>query len=428
MKYTIKEASGFSFATITDSASKTLIAYISADIHDEQTPRSRATELIYTDALISGAGTYSREAFLDAVSSLGATVSASVSDGIFTLFLRADGATSKKLFSLFGTMMSEPHFNKIELKRIKQTVTNLINENKENTTAIAHEQLRNTIYGSQDRRYTFDDESLIKGVASVSEKDLRALHKKICATTWTCSLASAPENATLFEKSITSLKKRSSKGVSLAGIHQQKPPNPMMTLHNVPGKQNIDFSIGAPVPITLHHPDYVPLQFVLTVLGGQSLSSRLMSTVREKEGLTYGIYSRAETFWTEEQGYWRVTSFFSPEKSIQGLTSTFREIKKLYKDGISKEELSSYKIIYNTKQTLLSDGTQRQLNDLHGYHLQRFSLQEIAQHKNRIHTLTLDEVNTIIRHYLNPTNLTVSGAGPIAGVKKELLAFMKTMQ
>lgn len=428
MKYNITSADGFSFATITDSHTKTVVAYISVDIHEEQTMQSRAVETLYTDALISGAGKYNRAGFLDAINSLGASLSAGISDGVLTMFVRADGAVFKKVLALVEVMLLEPHFNKDELKRIKQTVTNAIKENKENTKAIAHEQLRNAFYGQQDRRYTCDDDALIAAIKNVTPRELQSLHKKICSLTWTCSLSASPLNAEAARKSIQKIKKLSPKHRDPLGIHQQKPPRPELTLKDVPSKQNIDFSIGAPVPITLHHPDFIPLLFGIAVLGKWGgFTGRLMSTVREQEGLTYGIYAKTESFTGEEQGYWRIMSFFAPDKALQGLTSTFREIKKLYDGGITEAELTLFKQILITGQVLQNDSLSSMLNDLHSYHMQRFTLQEIKEHKNRIHSLTRTQVNDAIKLYLNPANLTVSGAGPVAGVKKDLQAFIKTV-
>src|SRR5690606_23829913 len=45
--------------------------------------------------------------------------------------------------------------------------------------------------------------------------------------------------------------------------------------------------------IQRRHPDYIPVHFVNTLLGG-FFGSRLMQNIREKEGLTYNIYSDLE--------------------------------------------------------------------------------------------------------------------------------------
>ena len=45
MKYSISDTSGVSFATVTSSKLKTFVAYISVDIHEEQTARLRAVRV-----------------------------------------------------------------------------------------------------------------------------------------------------------------------------------------------------------------------------------------------------------------------------------------------------------------------------------------------------------------------------------------------
>ncbi|MEY2665078.1 MAG: hypothetical protein RLZZ480_183 [Candidatus Parcubacteria bacterium] len=428
MKYSISENTGYTLATIEQPTSKTVVAYISADLHDERTAKSRAIELLYTDSLLSGAGKYSREQFLDAINSLGATVSASISDGVLTIFIRSKADVFSKILKLVETMLKEPHFSATEQKRIKQTVINAIKESKEDSRAIAHEQLRNAFYGIHDRRYTHDEDTIIKTIATVTPKDLQKLHKHALGLRWTCSIAGNKTSIATFQKTLSTTNKVTKSGPSEFGIHQQKPPQPGHVVKDIPSRQNIDFSIGAPIPITLHHPDFLPLMFGLTVLakwGG--FSGRLMSTVREEEGLTYMIYGRTESFMNEEQGYWRIVTFFSPKDAVKGLTSTFREIKKIHNDGITKEELTKFKQILHTSHVLKNDSTQSLLGELHAYHLQKFSLAEIEEHKKRLLSVTIEEVNAVLKRYLDVKTLTISAAGPLQTVKKDLQAFVKTV-
>ncbi len=428
MKYSISENTGHTLATIEQPKSKTVVAYISVDLHKERTAKNRAAELLYTDALLSGAGKYSREQFLDAVNSLGGTISVSISDSVLTIFIRSKADVFSKVLTLVETMLKAPHFSPVEQKRIKLTVVNAIKESKEDSRAIAHEQLRNAFYGLHDRRYTHDEDTLIKTIGITTPKELQKLHAHVQNLQWTCSIAGDKEAIASFNKTIRAANKLTKREIGEFGIHQQKPPQPSLVLKDIPSRQNIDFSIGAPIPITLHHPDFLPLMFGITVLGKWGgFAGRLMSTVREAEGLTYGIYAKTESFMNEEQGYWRIMTFFSPKDSVKGLTSTFREIKKIHEHGITKDELAKFKQILHTAQVLKNDSTASLLGELHSYHLQKFSLEEIEEHKKRLLLVTLEEVNAALKHYLDPTTLTVSGAGPVQTVKKELQSFMKTV-
>lgn len=426
MKTQLTHTEQYSLATLTRSQLPIFVCYLSADIHHERSARRRAAELVYTEALLTGAGTYDRAAFLDALNTLGASITATISDGIFTLQLRGRAVVVPKLLALTELMMRDPLFSTREIARIKQNLINVIKEQKENSAAIAHEHLRNSLYGEEDRRYVYPEDALIAAATAVTAKDLRALHSTIQKSYATVSTAGNSSTLGLLEKTIITLTKKAAI-TEISGHHQQKPPQQHLTLSSVPSRQNIDFSIGMPVPITLLHPDYIPLSFAVRVLGGAGFASRLMNTVRERDGLTYDISSRLETFQSEEQGYFRIGTYFAPDKAVEGLTATFTELERLYKDGIEDAEMQRHKIIYQTKLALLSDGTARQLNDLHVFHLQKFNLRDITEFKKRASTISLQEVNEAIVRYLNPSSLTISGAGPIAGVKKSLEGFLPTV-
>ncbi len=426
MKYNLTKAAGYSLATYVHG-DNTVMAYISVDIHREQTAVHRATELLYAEALLSGAGKYNRAEFLDALNLLGAHINVSISDGVCTLHIRSSAAAYKKALALVETILREPTFNKTELARIKITVINEIKEGKEDSKAIAKEGLRNSFYGAQDRRYSHTEDTLIQAIALVSTQHLKKLHADLLSTTWICTQGSSKENIALFENVVKKCN-RAKPTTKPLGAHNQTPPTPGLTLKNIPSRQNIDFSIGAPLPINMHHPDFAPLVFGLTILGKLGgFTGRLMSTVREAEGLTYGIYAGPETFYREEQGYWRIMTFFSPQQAVQGLTSTVREVTKMYDEGITKEELVKFKRILKTGQVLKNDSSVGLLSELHAYHMQNFSLVEMEEYKQKIFNVTLKEVNDAIKIYLNPRTLTISAAGPVEKIRKELLDFTKKL-
>jgi len=175
--------------------------------------------------------------------------------------------------------------------------------------------------------------------------------------------------------------------------------------------------------MTLHHPDYLPFVFGLSVLGKWGgFTGRLMSTVREKEGLTYGIYAKTESVEGTEQGHYHIMTFFAPEKSVQGLTSTLREIRKIHKNGITQAEYERFQTILKTQQTLLADSLTQSIHTFHGYLMADFSIDEMHAYQNRLLTVTKKEINTALKTYLNPDKLLISGVGPVQKVKKDILA------
>lgn len=428
MKYNINRNDRYSIATIIQKVSPIVTAYITVDLHAEQTTKDQTVQLMYGDALLSGAGKYDRSEFLGAVNLLGAGINISISDSYLNIKLTSTLSAFNKLLSLTEIMLTKPAFENKELVRIKKTTTNELHAAKEKSKGIASQGLRNTLYEKGDRRSSAQIDELIASVDTVTGKDLKKLHNKALGRSWTCSATGEASALSALEKMLTRIKTISEVSEEAIGIHKQNNPKKVAILKSIPSRQNIDLYIGAPLPITLHHPDYIPLSFAISVLGKWGgFTGRLMSTVRELEGLTYGIYARTDGFTGTEQGYWYITTFFAPDKTIQGLKSTYREILKLYRSGITKAELETFKTIALTQQTLLQDSPGSLLADLHAYHCQKFTLQEIKEHKARINTLTLNEVNEAIKTYLNPNTLTVSGAGPVNVVKNDVYKFIKSV-
>lgn len=428
MKYNINQEVGYSFASVTEKKSEIAIALLTVDIHKQRTAADQALQLLYPDALMSGAGSLDRAAFLHAVNLLGASINISTGDGLLTIAVKATAATFPKVLKLLHTMLAEPTFPTKELARIKAININELHEAREDSRSIAQDEFVNCLYDKHDRRYTYSFDETEVALRESTVNQLHKMHTLVMSAPWTCSVAGDQQVVEAFNKTVRSLKKNMRPTEDAPSHHFQQAPKQLLRLNSVPGRQNIDFSIGGPVPITLHHPDYVPLVFGLSVLGKYGgFTGRLMSTVREEEGLTYGIYAKAESFAASEQGYWRIMTFFAPEKSLQGLTSTFREIKKIYESGITEAELKKFKAIIHTGQVLLQDSSAGILGDLHAYHQQGFSLAEITEHKAKIETLTRREVNEALKKYLDPTKLVISGAGPISAVKKDLQEFNKTI-
>lgn len=267
---------------------------------------------------------------------------------------------------------------------------------------------------------------MIESVNAVKVTDLQKLHQLSVSQNWTISIAGDTKSIKSFAAAINILKADLSPAISLNGLHQPKPALAKVIFKDIPSKSNLDINIGLPLPISLHHKDYLALSFTIMVLakwGG--FSGRLMSTVREKEGLTYMIYGRLEGFVGEEQGYLRIVTFFAPDKAVQGIKSTLREIETLYRKGISNTEFQKFKTIFETQQTLLNDSVYKLLNDLHAFHCQGFSLEEMQEFKDKIKNLSLSEVNAAIKDYLNPNSFSISCAGPITKVKKDIEKIIK---
>jgi predicted Zn-dependent peptidase len=91
---------------------------------------------------------------------------------------------------------------------------------------------------------------------------------------------------------------------------------------------------------THQHEDWINMYVLNTVLGG-FFGSRLMTNIREEKGLTYGIYSRMQSF--QLDGLFMIRADINKELIQQAVNEIYKEIELLQKELVSQEELELVK-------------------------------------------------------------------------------------
>ncbi|MFA6261286.1 MAG: pitrilysin family protein [Bacteroidia bacterium] len=91
------------------------------------------------------------------------------------------------------------------------------------------------------------------------------------------------------------------------------------------------------------HSDYRKLQVMSLILGGY-FGSRLMSSIREEQGLTYGIHSAVES--NLEAGAFYIETDMNNELAANGIEAIFAEIQKLIETPVEADELNTAKNYY----------------------------------------------------------------------------------
>lgn len=393
----------------------------------EKSAQNDALYMIYCQALLAGCGTYTRESFLDAVNLLGASIHTDINNGILTFTASSLDTNHTKLLGLFKTMLSKPTFSAKELKRIKELLKNELIQETEDAKGRSIDELINTIYAPNDRRHTFASHALSQALESVTTASLKKLHIQTLNKQWIYTIAANPEIAKKTQQMLLSVQKTFAQNEN----DVQKYSNTILSkkavvLTSIPSKQNIEINIGAVLPLFTDDTAYPAFIFGLHVLGKWGgFAGRLMSTVREKEGLTYGIYARLETATKEEYGYWRIMTFFSSEKVVQGLASTLREIRLIRTKGITQYEFERFKNILKTEQILIGDSILKRARDMHAFQLRGYSYHQMNAFKQKLTQVTRLDVNKALALYLHEDNVVISAAGPVTKMEKKLLAFEK---
>jgi zinc protease len=151
------------------------------------------------------------------------------------------------------------------------------------------------------------------------------------------------------------------------------------------------------------------------VLGGGSFESRLMDEVREKRGLTYGVYSYlvpmdlAETY----QG-----SVSSANDRIGEAISVIRdEWVKMAESGVTQQELDDAKTYITGSYPLRFDGNQRIASILVGMQMLDLPIDYIPTRNDKVKAVTLEDVKRVAGELLDPDGLAFVVVGQPEGLE-----------
>ncbi|MBD2139488.1 insulinase family protein [Anabaena sp. FACHB-1237] len=146
------------------------------------------------------------------------------------------------------------------------------------------------------------------------------------------------------------------------------------------------------------------------ILGGDTLSSRLGVEIRDRQGLTYGIYSYFVT--GKNVGTFLIEMQTSPEDTNKAIFSTRKLLKQINKTGVTNEEIeaaknnliSNYNISLSQPEEL---STRIVMNEVYG--LNQIELRSFI---HKIKQVDLSQVNQAARELLHPDKIVVVTAGP----------------
>ena len=156
-------------------------------------------------------------------------------------------------------------------------------------------------------------------------------------------------------------------------------------------------------------PDYIPAFVANYILGGGSFSARLMDEVRDKRGLTYGIYTQVNDFRSASITVGQVQS--EKTKIQTAIDVTKAEMAKFAKDGATAKELAEAKTYLTGSFPLALDSDAKIARALNGYQRSGLAADYVDKRNGLINAVTLAQVNAAAKKYFDPANLVVVIAG-----------------
>ena len=183
----------------------------------------------------------------------------------------------------------------------------------------------------------------------------------------------------------------------------------------IPGKSEAVTYIGYN-GISRKDPRYYAALVLNQILGGDTLSSRLGTEVRDRQGLTYGIYSGFAA--GINPGPFLIQMQTAPLDAQKAIASTLALLKQLREQGVTKAEFNTAKrSITNSYPVDLanpSDVSSIILNNA----VLGLSRAEIREFPQRIQAVTMTQMQQAIEDLIKPESLIIVTAGPEETIPK----------
>ena len=166
--------------------------------------------------------------------------------------------------------------------------------------------------------------------------------------------------------------------------------------------------------ISRFDPQYYPAILLNQILGGDTLSSRLGSEIRDRLGLTYGIYS-AFRAGKPPQGEFLVQMQTSAKDTEKAIAATVTLLKNIRDRGITQSEFEvAKKSLINSFSTEFADP-----DSIAGSLLSDKSyglpIGDFYKFPQRIESVTIDQVNRAAKELLQPDNMLIVSVVPKVG-------------
>ena len=177
-----------------------------------------------------------------------------------------------------------------------------------------------------------------------------------------------------------------------------------------PDKQMAIVAMGTNLELQDDNPDYAAIRFANYVFG-ESMKSRLMNRLREKEGISYGAGSGVSASKYEPNASITMYAMASTENAAKALDLIQVEYETWLSKGVNADELSEGKQSFKSTLDNLLASDNYVVNTLSSNLENGRTFAYQAQLLERIQKLTQEDISVTLKKYLHKKPLSKVKAG-----------------
>ena len=321
-------------------------------------------------------------------------------------------------FDLLSDIFINPEFSAKELKRKKSEMIGEILSDQESPRTVAQEAFYEILFANHP--FQFPVKGLEKTLKDLKRRDVIHFHKihyrpnhSILVIVGNLTEAEA---RLLVQKYFGKWEKGSIHRPTIPPLSPLKDKKLKILDQNVTQANIALGHLGVP----RNHPDYHALSVMNYILGGGGFSSRLMTEVRDNQGLAYHISSHFRSYM--DTGVFLVMLQTKNSSAIQAIDQVLTEIKKIQSDPVSEKEINESRSFLIGSFPLRLDTSSKFSNFLTTMELYGLGLNYLDRYPKMIASVTKEDVLRVANQYLNPHHFL------LVAVANEAQASIKSMK
>ncbi|MBW4649489.1 MAG: insulinase family protein [Kastovskya adunca ATA6-11-RM4] len=161
--------------------------------------------------------------------------------------------------------------------------------------------------------------------------------------------------------------------------------------------------------IARQDPRYYPAIVLNQILGGDTLSSRLGTEIRDRQGLTYGITSDFQA--GINGGSFAIGMQTSPEDTQNAIAATLALLKQIQQEGVTRSEVNAAKQFLTNQYPVSLANPDNLAGTILENAVYKLDRSELREYISKVNTVTLEQVNQAAKELLHPDHLVIVTAG-----------------
>ncbi|KPA20510.1 Peptidase M16 inactive domain protein [Shimia sp. SK013] len=312
--------------------------------------------------------------------------------------------------ALLRRSLVEPSFSEVAVERVRGQVLSGLRSSLKDPDKIAGKRMSELTYGAHP--YATAGEGTIDSVTALTRDDIVAAHQgaltKDRLYVGVVGDITAEELGPMLDQLLGALPET---GATLPGEAD---------VVFAGGIDVVDFdtpqsvAVFAQPGIHRNDEDFFPAYVLNVVLGGGGFESRLMTEVRQKRGLTYGVYSYLVL---RDQANVYMGSVSSANDRVAEAIDVIREEwAKMADTGATSDEVEKAKALLTGAYPLRFDGNGSIARIMVGMQMDGMPIDYIVNRNDLVNAVTVEDVNRVAKELLDPELLTFVVVGKPDGV------------